>query len=108
MRIGQLREQIALQQNTPTVDAHGQPIASWATTATVYARLDPLSGREFIEGARRDADITHRITIRYRADITPTTAWRILYGTRVFDIEAVLNLDERDRVWQIMAREVLT
>ena len=41
------------------------------------------------------ADATHRVKIRYLADVTPKK--RFLFGTRELYIESVQNIDERNR-----------
>ncbi|HEX4611487.1 MAG TPA: head-tail adaptor protein [Urbifossiella sp.] len=46
--------------------------------------------------------MTHKITMRYR---TLTTADRLVYGSRVFIIKEVLNVNEDSRFLQIKALE---
>ncbi len=105
MRIGELRQRITLQQKTVTRDSYGAEVISWTDVATVYAFVQPLQGREFFESQRINAEITAKITIRFRAGIRPFD--RIKYGDRLFDIQSVINPDERRRELQLMVKEVI-
>ncbi len=49
------------------------------------------------------ADVTHRITLRYMSGITPKM--RVNYNSRIFDILSVINVGERNRELQLMCRE---
>ncbi len=105
MEAGRLHDLVSLQENTPTRDAGGAPVDVWTdllTAPAIWADVEPLSGREFLEAARVNAEITHRIRVRYRSDLTERM--RIVLGTRIFDILAVLEMDRR-RELHLMCRE---
>ncbi len=70
MSIGPMDQQITIQQNTPTQDATGQPIESWATLATVWAEYLPVSGREFWAARQVNATAVANFRIHYRSDVT--------------------------------------
>ena len=100
MRAGELRERITIQQKTTPVarDGFGGETITWATLATVWAKVEALSGREFIGMGRQEAAGTHKVTLRERDDVTP--AMRIAWGVQILQIEAVLG-------GTIMCREVI-
>jgi SPP1 family predicted phage head-tail adaptor len=80
----------------------------WSNPATVcrpLASIEPLKGQELWRAQQAAAEVTHRITIVYRAGITP--AMRALYAGRVFWFEAVLNPDEANQELVILAAEVV-
>jgi len=66
IRAGLLRKRIAIEAATETQNARGEAVQAWAAEATVYAFIEPLSGRELFTAQQRAADVTHRVTIRYR------------------------------------------
>lgn len=70
MSIGRMDRQIVIEQNTPTQDAAGQPIESWATLATVWAEYLPVSGREFWQAKQVNAQAVANFRIHYRSDVT--------------------------------------
>lgn len=105
MRAGKLRERIAIQQYTETQNEIGEPVKTWGTFASVWAAIIPLSGDEFFSSGQRNARVTHRIEIRARAGVT--AKMRVSHKTRVFRIEAVLNVEERDREMHLMSEELV-
>ncbi len=105
MRAGDLRHKVTIQQKTTTKDTEGIPSETWPDFATVWAAIEPLQGREFFSAQAVNAQVTTRIRIRYRAGITPTM--RVSYGTRIFDIQVVIDVEERHRELQLMCQEVI-
>lgn len=99
MRAGTLRHRVAIQSATQSVDDFGSPTATWTTLATVYARVEAISGREYFAAAQKQSEVTHRVTVRYRDDVTPTM--RIMWGSVELLVESVLP-DERQRQLEIM------
>ncbi len=100
---GRLRHLVTVEQNTGGQATTGEQIQNWTPFATVYAAIEPARGREFFSAGRIDAETTHLITIRYLAGLDETM--RITWNGRVFDINAVVNVDERNRDMEITATE---
>lgn len=107
MRAGKLRHRLTLQSPTGAVDAtFGGQTHAYTDTATVWGSVEPavLMGREQFAAAQLQAELTHRITIRYRAGVTPKM--RVSWDSRTFDIEQVVNVEERDRELHLLCREM--
>jgi SPP1 family predicted phage head-tail adaptor len=101
MAAGPLRDRVSLQSATETqVEGRGEVTKAWATYDTVWSNIVPLSGSERIEALKVTPGVTHTCRMRYRSDIDP--AHRLLWGGRIFNIESVLNEDER-REWLILS-----
>lgn len=96
MRIGRLRKRVTLEARSASQGTAGQPAGTWAPVATVWASIEPLSGREMLAAEAAQSEVSHRVTLRYRAAIT--AAMRVNYGGRYFNIRAVRNINERDDV----------
>ena len=92
MKAGDLRHRVSLQVSTPVQGASGEMVDSWATTATVWAAVEPLSGRELLLAQQAASSVTHRVRIRARTDVTPRN--RFLFGARALAINAVMRQDE--------------
>jgi SPP1 family predicted phage head-tail adaptor len=105
MRIGRLRHRIAIERVTETQDTDGTVMETWSTFATVQSSIEPISGREYFAAQSTQADITHRVIIRYLSDIVPKM--RVKFGSRIFDILSVINDNERNREIQLMCRECI-
>lgn len=107
MKAGFLRHRIALQSVTAySKNRAGEKLPTWTTYATVWASIDPTSGDETIRGVSSESEVTHSIMIRYNSTVGPKH--RVLFGSRVFNIDNVLEKYERG-VWQtIKCKEVVT
>lgn len=106
MRAGELRRRVTIQQRAATQDTFGGQSTSWTDWQTnVPCAIQPLAGRELMAARAVNAETTHMIDMRYMPGLT--AAMRILYGTRVFNIVSVVNVEERNREHQIMASEGL-
>lgn len=106
-RLGGMRSLAALQQPTRTTDNYGATSIGWTTAAPVAARVEPLSGSEPRWAERVSPEVTHRVTIRWRADLSPGPDWRLVVGSRVFNITSVLDVEERHRFWELLCTEAL-
>lgn len=107
MRAGQLRQRVTIQQGTAAKDEYGEDILTWSTFATVWARVEPLKGDEFL-AARQAAAVAMldtRITIRYVSGVTPEM--RVSYDGNLYNIEAVIDPDERHIEMQLMCKRII-
>lgn len=100
-----MRHRIVLQEPVEVVDAGGGRSTSWSDKETVWASVKPLSGNERIHAMALRNPVTHRMTIRYRADVTAD--WRVSYDGRLFNIKAVIDPDERKRFQVLHVEEGL-
>ncbi len=105
MRAGLIRQRVKVQTGTETRDAHGGVIRTFADTATRWASVTPLSGRELYEAQQVVADVTHLVVFRHPNPVTPIT--RLVHEGRVLNVERVLNKDERDREIMVLCKEVV-
>lgn len=101
--IGGLRHRVVIQEETPTADTGGGYANAWATVATMWCNVEPASGREVFQAQQLQKNVSHRITTRYRTDIS--TANRLLWGSRTFNVRAVLTTAERNRYTLVLAEE---
>ena len=110
MRAGTLRRRLVIQSRSTSQDTAGEAVATWTTVATVWADIAPISGRELVTAQAISAEISHQITLRYQAALANTKAMagmRAVYGGRNFNIHAVMNEDERNRMLTLLASEGL-
>jgi len=100
---GKLNVRVTLQTPSGSQDSFGQRVRTWSTFAEVWASIAPLSARELQARDAASLQVSHRVTIRWRAGVT--SEMRILYGTRVLQIVGIRNLDERNIALEIDAIE---
>lgn len=92
MQAGQLDRRITLQRCTEAQASggNGEPIKTWSTLATVWAKYEPSGGNEgFSDGQERVSWADAKFLLRYRTDVTPGPKDRVLFGSRYYDILAV-------------------
>lgn len=106
MRAGQLRHRLQIQEPTETALQSGEKAQTWATIATVWGRIEPLSGKELWEAQQTRATISHKITVRYGASPDLLATYRVVFGVRTFGLTAVLNRDERNIELTLYAEEL--
>lgn len=93
--VGHLRERVALQSAMDAQNSVGDDVETFSTFATVFGRMEPMGSTAIERAARETVTRRWRLTIRYRSDVT--AAARVVWGTRQFNIEGVVNPDERRR-----------
>ena len=103
MRGGELRHFIVLEKPINVPDGYGGYIQTFTSQYKCFAGIDPPKGREYFAAGEKQAEITTRIRIRYYSSVAPD--WRVKMGTsapyRIFDINSIVNPDERN-IEQIM------
>lgn len=104
MKAGDLRQRITIQENTPTRNDSGELIESWSTWATVWGAVEPLAGREYFNAHQVTSEVDTRMRIRYRDGVTPQM--RVSSDGRIYQIHAVVRVEERQREIHLMCSEV--
>ena len=105
MESGKLRNKISIQEATEVDGSMGSSQSlTWANVEdTWWANIRHLSSREMVNAQGVAADATHQITMRYYSSLTPKH--RILYGSRVFNISSINNINERNRTMVVIVSE---
>lgn len=103
MKIGKLRHRVTLQECIAARDSFGAEVSTWVDVATVWASVSPISGKEYFASHQINAEVTTKITMRYRPGITPKM--RVVFTNRYFDILSVLSFEERGIELVLMCKE---
>jgi SPP1 family predicted phage head-tail adaptor len=104
---GALRSAIQIQSQSATQDAYGQPVATWTTFLSVFAAIATVSSREVYQASQFVSQVTHRVTIRWPGtSVVIEEGQRVVYGTHTYLIQAVENVQERNRVLNLMCLEI--
>lgn len=105
MDIGKLRHRITLVSYEILKDDIGSEKRKWKKIDTVWASLEPLSGRELMATGMEKAEATIRVTIRYRKDMGPNLCIR--FGSRVFEVISAINPEEKNIFLTLMCKELI-
>lgn len=103
---GRLRHKITIQAPNPSVDAGGGRADPWASPTKIcdaQASIEPLRGYEQFRYMQLEDAVTHRIRMRYRSGIL--AKHRVVFGSRTFNIRSVINIQERNKVLELMCEE---
>jgi SPP1 family predicted phage head-tail adaptor len=95
MKAGNLRHKIIIQQPSETHNpGTGELETTWSTLATVWAEILPLIGKEYWASRQVNAETAGKIRIRFISGLT--CKMRIKFGTRIFNITGIINIEERN------------
>lgn len=100
---GKLRHEMVMEDPVRAADALGGQIVTWTEVATLWAHLEPATANPVDRADAEEAEITHRIVLRFDARV-----WRgrrLRKGGRIFAIRAVRDLDETGRYLLCLTRE---
>ena len=103
IKISDLRHRITFQSEKKTADGYKGHTSTWDNVAIVWAKVEPVSGREYYYSHQLKNAISHKITVRYRDDITEEL--RIIFEKRIMKIESLINLLEQERFIEIRCIE---
>ena len=94
VKIAELNKRIVIEEYSRTPDGQGGFVETWATFATVWAKIKPVEQKERIFGQQVSPLTTHKITIRKLNNIN--SKMRITHEGRIFQINGQILMDERE------------
>jgi SPP1 family predicted phage head-tail adaptor len=103
--IGARRQRFILEQPVEAPDGTGGVTRSYQVLTPLWGSLEFISGAEQFQRDRMEQAITHRISLRYRADIN--AGMRLRLGARLFDIKTIADPDQRRRHLTCLAQEIV-
>jgi SPP1 family predicted phage head-tail adaptor len=104
-RSGAFRHFVTIQEATITRSAMGAEVKTWGELDQVWADIRPGSGREDVSAQQDWSTVAHIVRIRFRTDVTPKM--RIIFGSRLFEIQAVVDPTGRREVIDLISTEEL-
>jgi SPP1 family predicted phage head-tail adaptor len=106
MNCGRLRHKIDIQIESTAQNSYGEQTQSWSNyLSSIWASIDPIAGKEYFASDKLNADVSHKIRIRFRTGILPKM--RVKYNSRYFDIISVINFEERGKELLLMCKEAV-
>lgn len=103
--IGELRHRVVFQESVLTPDGSGGFTQEWRDLAEVAAAVVALSAAEQLRFQQLQTAVTHKIYIRWRADVT--ARMRAVKGGEVYDIVSATDRDGTGTCLEIMARRTV-
>jgi len=103
IRRGDLKHLITIKNTTTVADGIGGETETEATFLTCRAAIWPVSAKETMQSDQLEMQVTHRVRIDWQTGILP--AMKIYHGTRALEIISVINVEERNVILDILAKE---
>jgi SPP1 family predicted phage head-tail adaptor len=91
---GDLWARVTIEQPATSQNEVGETTLAWSTFATVWADIQPLSGREAERYGQTVGLSAHKVTMRYVSGLS--SKMRVIYDGRTLEIG---QINERERRW---------
>jgi SPP1 family predicted phage head-tail adaptor len=98
---GKIDQRIQIQRKTLADDGAGGKTSTWATVATVWAGVTPMSGREMLDRGGMIAASKVRFVVRNNITVGETD--RISWQGKVYNIREILDAGSRPLYLDIIA-----
>ncbi len=107
VRAGLLDQRVTLEQPSESRDPqYGTMTKTWVAVATVWAAVEPQSGREYLSNEEPGAELALRVRVRYSSQVAGCSPkWRVKWGGRLLQINAVINPLSADEELQLVCTE---
>lgn len=103
MNSGRLNRRVTLKKFAITRGTAGGFIETWTTLKTVWAAVEPLSGRELIQAQQLGSEADIRIRLRYVIGLT--TKCRVICGNHTYEIVSAQNIGLGNEEWELLCHE---
>jgi len=106
MTIGQMRTPLRIEDYAESRTSDGGVSEAWAVTQTVWARLQGLRGRELFSAQQINPQTSHKVTIRFCRGLTSNSRLVDVASSRIFNIESVVDIEDRHKFMELLCTEV--
>jgi SPP1 family predicted phage head-tail adaptor len=103
--VGSLKHRVSIQAQTSGSDGYGQQIMVWSNIRSTWAKIATVSSRELYLVSQFTSEVTHLISIR-GGQVPIAPGMRVLFGARVFDIQAIEDVAEQHILVNLMCVEL--
>lgn len=97
-----LKFRIQIQKPDTSRSTAGEPVKNWMNHAQVMADIYSINGREFFDAHQVNAEVTTKIVMRFKKGITPDM--RVIHGTDIYKIIAVLNQENSRQATMLLCK----
>lgn len=101
---GNYRNKILIESATQAADASGALVDTYSTFATWWAKIIPVNGVETVSEGKVNSIVSVKMRGRYISGIT--TTMRAKFGTRIYSIVSVINLNEQGAMMDLSLKEI--
>lgn len=110
--VGKMRHRLIDVANSSTQET---TLGSWNQTETVkptrWASIEPLSGAERLNAGQLIPEATVIVRMRYNTSVAVSAVLRRVAGNskpqRDFEVLSLANVDERDKILELLCKELI-
>lgn len=106
MNIGGLRHRVTIQRSEDYRNENGITKSVWVDKATVWAHMRYISGREYWEAKKYEAESTVEFIIRYNECKDLSVKDKLLHNGIVYNINSIDNVLFKNETLKIKAMAV--
>jgi SPP1 family predicted phage head-tail adaptor len=106
VRAGPLDRRLTIRQSVTADDGRGGQTLTWTDVATVWASVEGLSTREFLQAGALQNASTHIVQMRYRDDVTIKHRLYWPLRSKTFEILSFRETERRDAGLEMECIEV--
>jgi SPP1 family predicted phage head-tail adaptor len=100
--VGEMIHKVQFQSRSTTRDGFGQQLDTWTTYYSPWAKVGELRGQMLYQTAEFISQSTYKINLLYPFSAAIGVNDRAICNGQTFVIDAVLNLEMRNRELQIL------
>jgi SPP1 family predicted phage head-tail adaptor len=101
--IGEMVERMTVRRPVKIDDEYHGKRLTWLGVAEVWGSFEPISSREYFFGQANQAEVTHKIKIRYRPDIGQ--GWQIKHRDAYYSVQSAIDIAGRRRFLELLCIE---
>jgi SPP1 family predicted phage head-tail adaptor len=100
---------LQVRNSQPARNAAGEPSPDWTDVEVIWGEVLPAAGKELYAGEQANAEVSHKITIRYYPGLS-TSRHRLKHETSgaIYDINVPKNVYLRNDWHELLCKEKLT
>lgn len=102
--LGTLNQRATIRARTLSPDGGGGYTESWDVVATVWARLDPVTGSDGVAADHLESRVRHRLTLRRNAALA--AGQRAEIAGRLFRIRTLIDAGPPDPFVTLLCEEL--
>lgn len=102
---GAINKRVIVEERQVSRSAMGEALEDWVVLGERWVSIEPLTARELFAQQQVQAQVTHRVRMRYWSSVTHTC--RLRTGSRVLNIVAVRDIDDRHVELELLCVEVV-
>jgi SPP1 family predicted phage head-tail adaptor len=105
MKAGRLNQRVIIRQSTLVSDGSAGKTETWPAVKTVWASVEPLSGRELLMAQASGSETTLRVRMRYQSFVT-ANKYRLETSGKTLMIVSVIDTEMAHEELVLECKEV--